>query len=276
MQKTVTYLFPNVDKASSLKVFQDRTTQITGIYFTRDNIKDVESLPNNKNYAIYFLFNNSEEEDDRVYIGQSINGVGRIKDHVANKEFWTYCIMFVTDNNSFDKLTIDYLEYEFINRFKKSSFVLTNKDERNNSPNCSIYDKPTFDSFIVQIEFLLSTAGIVVSETQLPVGQLKYYNPTSKRYRGKIYVQDGKFVLCKNSIIIRPAESTKDYKSNFYSNHNKQIDDYIEDGKILETDTELVTTIDLAFNKPSRIAVLMSGHAQNGWDFFKGLNELRS
>lgn len=276
MQKTVTYLFPNADKASSLKVFQDRTTQITGIYFTRDSIKDVESLQNNKNYAIYFLFNNSEEEDDRVYIGQSINGVERIKNHVANKEFWTYCIMFVTDNNSFDKLTIDYLEYEFINRFKKSSFTLTNKDERNNCPNFSIFDKPIFDSFITQIEFLLSTAGIVVSEQRLPKGQLKYYVPSSNKFKGKIYVKDGKFVLCKNSVILRPAESTVNYSGNFYASLNKQIDDYIEDGKILKTDSGLVTTVDLAFSKPSRVATLLSGHNQNGWVFFKGLNELRN
>jgi len=32
MQKVVTYLYPDVKKASSLKVFQDRTNQIRAFY----------------------------------------------------------------------------------------------------------------------------------------------------------------------------------------------------------------------------------------------------
>jgi hypothetical protein len=48
-------------------------------------------------------------------------------------------ILFVTDNNSFDKLSIDYLEYDFIQKFKASSCVLLNKDLR---PNVSVYDFP--------------------------------------------------------------------------------------------------------------------------------------
>ena len=80
MNKTVVYLYPDDKKAASLKVFQDRTNQITGFYFTRDSIKDVEKLPNVNNCAIYFLFNNSEEDESRVYVGQSVNGVfGKIK-----------------------------------------------------------------------------------------------------------------------------------------------------------------------------------------------------
>lgn len=38
MPKTVTYLYPDIEKASSLKMFQDRTNQIRAFYFTRENI----------------------------------------------------------------------------------------------------------------------------------------------------------------------------------------------------------------------------------------------
>lgn len=39
--------------------------------------------------------------------------------HDKSKTFWSFCIMFVTDNNSFDAMTIDYIEYSFINKLKK-------------------------------------------------------------------------------------------------------------------------------------------------------------
>ena len=77
MEKVVTYLYPDVVKASSVKVFQDRTNQIKAFYFTRDNIKLVEGLESATNYAVYFLFDESpDDEGTRVYVGQSKNETG--------------------------------------------------------------------------------------------------------------------------------------------------------------------------------------------------------
>lgn len=56
MQKTITYLYPDSEKASSLKMFQDRTNQIRAFYFTRENIKEVEKLESGTNYAVYFFY----------------------------------------------------------------------------------------------------------------------------------------------------------------------------------------------------------------------------
>lgn len=265
MQKTVTYLYPDIKKASSLKVFQDTSNQILGLYFTRENIKAVEDLPNSKNYAVYFLFNNSQDDESRVYVGQSINGIERIKNHVANKEFWSYCIMFVTDNISFDRLTIDYLEYEFIKKFKKSSYTLANREPRDKEPNCSIFAKASITSYIEQIEFLLSTEGVELTSNQPTNKDVNIYAPKGK-YDGKLYVKDGKFVLCAGSEIAR---------DNFYRSMNELIESYISDGKIKEIDGRIVTQVDLSFKSPSRPAVLISGSSQNGWMFFEGLNELR-
>ncbi|WP_028274714.1 GIY-YIG nuclease family protein [Atopococcus tabaci] len=162
IEKTITYFYPDTKKAAYLKVFQDRTNQIKGFYFTKEHIKEIEKLDSSTNYAIYFLFDNSDLDNKKTYIGQSINGVKRIFDHINKKDFWSYCILFVTDNNSFDKLTIDYMEYEFIKRFKKSSFTLMNKDPRTNEPNISMYDKPNILAYINQIEFLLSAEGVSI------------------------------------------------------------------------------------------------------------------
>ncbi|MBS4534770.1 hypothetical protein GOQ29_03975 [Clostridium sp. D2Q-14] len=62
MKKTVTYLYPNKYEASNLKVFQDTTSQIRGYYFTKDNAKAIEDFPSSENYAVYFLFDDSLED----------------------------------------------------------------------------------------------------------------------------------------------------------------------------------------------------------------------
>lgn len=277
MQKTVTYLYPIAEKASSLKMYQDRTNQIKAFYFTKDNIKEVSKLPSSENYAVYFLFNNSEIDERRIYIGQSMNGINRINEHVKGKEFWSYCIMFVTDNNSFDKLTIDYLEYEFINRFKKSSFILSNKDMRNVEPILSIYDRPKLESFIEHITFMLNAEGVTIEEIKVDdtSSDFKYYYP-SKTYKAKLFVRDGKFVLSEGSVLKRPPESAKEWKDDrHYYRLNSIIDEYIDDGKVIVVNNENITTVNIVFDAPSLPADLVTGHSENGWRFFKGLNELR-
>lgn len=276
MQKTITYLYPDCTKVSNLKIFQDRTNQIKAFYFTRENIKEVENIESSQNYAVYFLFDDSEGDINKVYVGQSINGFVRILEHVRNKDFWTYCIMFVTDNNSFDKLTIDYIEYVFIKKFKKSNYILINRDLRLNEPNISIYDKPNILTCIKQIEFLLNAEGVVFNDNDRNITTKKYYYPKSEKYNAKIYVEDGKFVLVKGSEIKRPPEYCREWKTNnHYFRNNKLIDDYINDEKFKVINGSIVTQINLKFKSPSFVASLISGLVQNGWDFFEDLNELR-
>lgn len=86
MQKSITYLYPDADNAANLKMYQDRTNQIKAFYFTKESYKKVYDLPYALNYAIYFLFNDSEDEY-LVYIGQSVNGWTFFKglDELRNK-----------------------------------------------------------------------------------------------------------------------------------------------------------------------------------------------
>lgn len=248
-------------------MYQDRTNQIKAFFFTRESYKKVYDLPSSKNYATYFLFNYSEDEN-LVYIGQSVNGIQRIDEHIKGKDFWTYAILFVTDNNSFDKLSIDYLEYDFIQKFKKSSYVLTNKDLRPNKPNVSVYDLPNLDAFITQIEFLLSAEAVDIDEGKETSTEIIYYYPP-KKHNAKLFVQDGKFILVAGSEIKRPPESTKAWKdSRRYDRGNELIDGYIANEKVKEIDGKLITKMNIAFKSPSAPADLITGLSENGWRFF--------
>lgn len=275
MQKAITYLYPDADNAANLKMFQDRTNQIRAFYFTRESYKQIYDLEFATNYAIYFLFDASKDENI-VYVGQSVNGIQRIEEHLRAKGFWSYAILFVTDNNSFDKLSIDYLEYKFIQKFKKSSYILTNKDLRINKPNISTYDRPNLETFIEQIEFLLNAEGIAFDEKLVSVEQIKYYYPSAK-HNAKLFVKDGKFILAAGSEIKRPAETTKNWKDKkHFPRGNSIIDSYVENEKAKIIDGKIITQINLAFKSPSAPADLITGLSENGWKFFKGLEELRN
>lgn len=275
--KSVTYLYPDKTKSAYMKVYQERTSQVTAFYFTKENITIVSEQDFSNNYCVYFLFDDSADIQTRVYVGQSVNGINRISEHSKTKDFWSYAIMFVTDNNSFDKLSIDYLEYYYINKIKKSQlYTLENTDLRNKEPNISQYDRPNLENFIEQITFLLSCEGIVLDKKTNISKSTKYYFPSNKHH-AKLYVDDGRFVLAKGSILKRPPESSKNWKDKqHFSKINNLIDNYISDGKANEIDGNIITTVDLMFKAPSAAANIVTGQSENGWIFFKGLNELRN
>lgn len=281
MERVITYLYPKESKASSLKVFQDRTNQIRGFYFTRDNIKLVEELEFADNYSVYFLFDKSLDDFINVYVGQSKNGINRMKTHNKMKDFWSFCIMFTTDNNSFDASTIDYLEYYFINKLNGSGeYILNNKDFRTVEPIVSIYDKPTIKSYISQIEFLLEAEGINLNKTEKEESSaVKYYYPKNQNDRdlGKIYFDEGKFVLVKGSFIRYPKKSSKEWKNkNFYTGKISFINKLIENNKIVEVGEDILKTlVDIPFDAPSPISDLITGGSTNGWEYFDEIKELR-
>lgn len=276
-KKSINCIYPDSEKAAHLKEFQDHTSPIRAFFFTRETIRDAELLNYSKNPGIYFLFDDSNTDERKVYVGQSENGILRIKSQRL-KGFWSNALLFVTDNNKFDKGAIDYLEQAFIQKVIKSSFTCVNTQERNKQPNAKQSEEIVYNGYIKQIEFLLSTEGIVFKEIMQNVDGETYYVPVSSTYRdkAKIFLSNDEFVLVAGSEIRRPKSATQTWNSSdFYKKFNEQIENYLKDEKIMEENGIITTLQNINFKSPSIVAKLISGGSENGWTFFEGLDELR-
>lgn len=274
--RTLEYYYPDESRAANLKVCMDRVSPVRGFYFTRENIDEVTKQKFSKAQGIYFLFDNSESDSKQVYVGQSINGVLRIYDHVKKKDFWSKCMLFVTDNNRFDKLSIDYMEQVFIQKFRKSSYTISNRDLREKEVAVNECDRLVMNTYIKQIEFMLGTENVSTHEvTRSTVAGVKSYFPKFPGYKAELFVQDGKFVLAKGSELRRPVEDIKERKDNMYEQYNKIIDQYIAEGKVEEKKGKIILLVNLEFDSPSRPGCLVYGRTANGWTFFDGLSEIR-
>ena len=279
MARAITYYYPDETAPSSLKVFQDRSSQIRGFFFTRDRLEDMAKVENAGNYAIYFLLGNDDDEHPipTIYVGQSKNGAGRIIDHKYKKSFWSHCIMFVLDNNAFDTNAIDYMEYYFIQKVVSAGvYMVENKDERKKEPNVSIYDKPTYDQYITQIEFLLQIEGVRLT---LPVKKIaeKYYKLRGKGPSAQAYFQEGKFYLEVGSII-RPSATKSESMKSIMDRRKQQIAQLLAEKKIApskDDDRCYEVLYPLSFKSPSTMAAFILGRSANGWDEFVGIEELR-
>lgn len=277
--KNLSFYFPDSDNASGLKIFKEIGTALTGFYFKRSYLPNVLKEENSSNYAIYFLFDDSDN-DPIVYIGQSTNGAVRVKDHVKKKEFWSFCIMVVSDNNSFDKSAIDYLEYHFIHKFKNTVYKLENIDSRNNQPLVNVFQKSTYDNYCNQIEFMLEANGIDFLEKKSSKEKDFQFFEAIRGIKSKLYVKDDVFFVAKDSIISMPIESSKDWNDNgkFYKKYSDRYNELVNDGKARVLDNNPFKAIlyeDIPFKSPSAAAEIVSGYAENGWLFWKGLNDIR-
>lgn len=275
--RTVMCYFPDSHHPNNLRIVQDPTSQIRGIYFTKSQIKKVEELPFANHHAVYFLFS---EDDASLYVGKSINGIGRLKDHLREKDFWQFAILFVTDNNSFDTLSIDYLEQHFIRVFSKTQYSLENRDLRIGKPNVNMFTEAALMSFAKHIAFLLEALGISLSDQPAEEEQVDeddvFY--AKKPYEAIIHLSDGKFILQTGSIIRAPDEKTRDWSDNgaFYRRYRQKFDQLIEAEKaVLLTQSTAKLLEQIEFNKPSMPAELCSGNSQNGWLFWEGLDDKR-
>ena len=279
MARAITYYYPDETAPSSLKVFQDRSSQIRGFFFTRDRLEDMAKVENAGNYAIYFLLGNNDDEHPipTIYVGQSKNGAGRIIDHKYKKSFWSHCIMFVSDNNAFDTNAIDYMEYYFIQKVVSAGvYVVENKDERKKEPNVSIYDQPAYDQYITQIEFLLQIEGVRLTLPAKKIAQ-KYYKLRGKGPSAQAYFQEGKFYLEVGSII-RPSATKSESMKSIMDRRKQQIVQLLAEKKIApskDDDRCYEVLYPLSFKSPSTMAVFVLGRSANGWDEFLGIEELR-
>ncbi|KKB42084.1 GIY-YIG nuclease family protein [Bacillus thermotolerans] len=274
--RTVMLYFPDAAHASSLRIVQDPTSQIRGFYFTKSQLVEVETLEYANNHAVYFLF--SDMEEPSVYIGQSINGITRIKSHLREKEFWQFGILFVTDNNSFDKLSIDFLEYYFIQEFAKTQYNLENHDMRAVEPNLNVFNRSTLMAFAHHIEFLLEALGISLQPMVTTPREESHCFEAPFPYQARICLQDGKFVLKQGSIIRKPIPSSKSWSDNgrFHDRYLRHFQNFVDSEQATEVSDNAAQLLhDIEFTSPSTPADLCTGRSNNGWKFWIGLETKR-
>lgn len=221
------HLYLDEKDSSSKVIFQDQNSQIVGIKFKKKDIKNlseskIEEISKlSKNCCIYFLYG-----DDSIYIGKSVNGIDRIKDHVTTKEFWRTGLMFVTDNTSWTSTTIDYLEHHFINLFKGlTELSLENLDTRTTTPNITLYYKATIQSAIKKVEFYLNCHNINTQKIEKTVYDKIYKN---KEGTASLSYDGEKFILIKGSQLMYPLKHYEKVDNKLYKRLENDFKNYSE------------------------------------------------
>ena len=120
----------------------------------RNAVNELVSLDK---YGVYLLLSK-----DRVYVGQAQDLERRIKQHLTGKDWWERVVLLTTNNDSFTRSDIDYLESYLINKADKTQSLDSDNKNKGNDPKVDKFRKVNLDQYLDEALFLMELIGISV------------------------------------------------------------------------------------------------------------------
>ena len=108
-------------------------------------------------YGVYLLLS-----DDRVYVGQAQDLKRRIKQHLTGKLWWEKVVLLTTQDDSFTRTDIDYLESVLISMAENAQSLDSDNKKRGNNPKVDKFRKVNLDQYLDEALFLMELIGISV------------------------------------------------------------------------------------------------------------------
>lgn len=207
--------------------------------------------------GVYILFGD-KDGDPYVYIGESENVYKRLVQHLSDKDFWNECLIFVRNDNSFNKGNIRYLENSLFMKVKEAKRV---KVENNKSTTESPLTESEISEMIEVIdiiEMITSSLGYkifnkVVTEKEVKSDDLYYINSIGLKASG-VQTSDG-FIVFKGS------QSNSEFKEASSKSLRNRWNE-LREKKIVNKNN--IFSKDTLFLSPSTAVAMVLGRNSNG------------
>lgn len=236
--------------------------------------KEIQYLNNS---GVYFLLSRNENDEQQVYIGQADvrnDGTGvlsriiehSIKDKEKDEEYFSEAVILTTQNNSFGKTEISYLENRFTSLAKETArYYIINKNTPNRS-NVTEEKELELEDFIDYSKMILGLLGYKIfvplikresdnkdqEELMLYIFNKKQVIAQCKRTREGFVVLKGSKISMKNNKSL--SDTTKAMQKKCVENED------IVNG---------ILKIDILRNSPSAAAEFVLSSSVNGKDVWK-------
>ncbi len=238
---------------------------IEALVIPREAVKEAKTLANElPKHGIYFLIEDKEGIDlPKMYAGQTTNGIGRLYDHKANKEFWTLAVMFLSKDEHFRLDIISALESLAIKGIVES--------ERYDSDNkvdpkfkISIYQQDVVENYFADIQFLMAALGWSIDKK--PTGDKGEWQTKRNGIVAYGRYAEGRFdVLPGSRIDMERLANLEKYNEQRKSLlHSKQI--------VKDNQGRFILKKIVSFKTPSGASDFVLGGSTNGWIEWRNAN----
>ena len=245
-----------------------------------------------KQSGVYFLFGKNNQDEEQVYIGQADsrnngNGVlSRIIEHLKDVDYFSDVVILTTQNNSFGKTEISYLENRFTSlAIDNARYTVINKNTPNGS-NVTEEKESELEDFIEYSKMILGVLGykifvpLIKKQDYIQSNEdqeelILYISAKRKRAdnptKGQCKRTNEGFVVLEGSMI------EENYTESTPNSVRLLKEKCIENDEIING----ILQKDKLFSSPSYAASFVLGGSKNGKDLWKtkeglSLNELEA
>lgn len=229
---------------------------------------DIEEL---KRPAVYLLFG---DEDDTgrpvVYVGETEDAFSRLRDHDDdnNKDYWSEAIVFISQDEHFNKAHVKYLEsrlYDIANQVDRYTVKNTQKPT---SASIAMDEQAEMEDFIDNVLVLTFGMGHKVFEPLI-----KKENNVEDFLNKQVYVMrtrngsfDAKMVrTIEGYVVLKGSKIRESYTNSIPYSSKKRLELLISEGTIKDG----VFTRDELFSSPSGASDIVAGNSSNGKKMWK-------
>ncbi|MCA9547008.1 MAG: GIY-YIG nuclease family protein, partial [Myxococcales bacterium] len=264
--------------ADGHQAHRDRELVGAGHLLPCARVPQLADWPKAQRPGLYLLFGAPPLSggDEEVYIGEAENALVRLKQHVANKEFWDAVVVFTSKDENLTKAHVKYLEAEVLRLAKSIKRAKLHNKDSPQPPNLPRADRAAMDEFLGFMRMILATLGYPFLQPLLEglpepgggvgskadpsaVESVTFHLVREKKHvHATGVVTDEGFVVRKGSTVSKVA---KDYMTPGYF---KQHADLVQSGLLADRDTHYELTEDHLFASPSAAAAVVVGHNLNG------------
>lgn len=258
--KRLEIIFHN-GEPEGIRIYMRHLSTIKAFVIPRIFLNEAKKLTGVDNPGVYFLINDDTGSLSKIYIGQTRNGISRLDDHNAKKDFWNKAILFLADSQHFTLNIISGLEkYAIQKAIDANRYQVDNKAVPKYK--ISEYDEPLVEEIYEEIEFIMATLGFRMNGSTVQQNQPVF---TTSR-RGVV----GRGTYSGESFDVLPGSEIDMLKAVRIESYNAKRQEYINDGTIVQKeDGKYYLTKIITFKTPSGASDFVLGGSTNGWAEWK-------
>lgn len=258
--KRLEIIFHN-GEPEGIRIYMRHLSTIKAFVIPRIYLNEAKKLTGVDNPGVYFLINDDTGSLSKLYIGQTRNGISRLDDHNAKKDFWNKAILFLADSQHFTLNIISGLEkYAIQKAIDANRYQVDNKAVPKYK--ISEYDEPLVEEIYEEIEFIMATLGFRMNSSTAQQNQPVF---TTSR-RGVV----GRGTYSGESFDVLPGSEIDMTKPVRIENYNAKRQECINDGTIVRKENgKYYLTKIITFKTPSGASDFVLGGSTNGWAEWK-------
>lgn len=237
----------------------------------RTRIVDGLKRPEAAYTGVYILVG-TDEGEPKIYVGEAETLRDRLRQHLAQKEWWDDAIVITTAGDALHKAHVKYLEARLV---ETAHSVGKARIENGNTPTRSSLNEAAaanMESFLDTLMMVLPAIRVDQFDEKkrtvraavvapIPTTETKFLFEMPKHgVQAEAVLRDGEMIVRKGSSV-RP-EWVGDRKHN--THYHKLHDELVANNIIAVQGGTGVFTEDYAFSSPSAAAAIVSGRSANG------------